>query len=156
MAKRKDVLAAGARSATFNGGIGDNDIFRNVAPEGSRDEEIPVVESTPVPRKKFIPTAGVLLVRRDEARSASSILITETMEKEQPAEGTVLEAGPDVTIAVGSHIVFGKYAGAEFRLNGETLLLMDATEVKGTIVDETPLDQLSKFAGICIPGIPQA
>jgi hypothetical protein len=33
--------------------------------------------------------------------------------------------------------VFGKYAGAEFKLNGEVLLLMEASEVKGTITTES-------------------
>jgi co-chaperonin GroES (HSP10) len=154
MAKRKDVLAAGARSATFMGGSGENDIFRNVAPEGSFDTNVPVVEPVKVVRKKFIPTTGVLLVRRDEARSASGILVTETMEKEQPAEGIVLEVGPKVDIVVGSHVVFGKYAGAEFKLNGETLLLMEATEIKGTIVDEP--EQTRVYPGVCIPGISRA
>src|ERR1700675_3590328 len=126
--KRKDILAAGGRSATFMGGSGDNDIFRNVAPEGSFDTTVPTIEPVKVIRKKFIPTTGVLLIRRDEARSASGVLITETMEKEQPAEGTVLEVGHGIIeqfgIKVGDHVVFGKYAGAEFKLNDETLLLM--------------------------------
>ena len=140
--KRKDILASGtARSATFMGGSGENDIFRNVAPEGSRDESIPDIEPVKVVRKKFVPTEGVLLVRRDEARSASGILITETMEKEQPAEGIVLEVGFGSGFEVGQHIVFGKYAGAEFKLNGETLLLMNEDEVKGFIIDESPVEE---------------
>jgi chaperonin GroES len=154
--KRKDMLAAGARSATFAGGIGENDVLRNVAPEGSRDETVPVIEPAKIVRKKFRPTTGVLLVRRDEVLS-TSILITENMEKEKPAEGTVLEVGPgDHGIAVGDHIVFGKYAGTEFRLNGEILLLMDATDIKGTIVDESPVETLHNLAGVCIPGIARA
>lgn len=148
--KRKDMLAAGARSATFNGGVGENDIFRNVAPEGSRDESVPVVESTSIARKRFIPTAGVLLVKRAEAEAISKLVITDTMEKERPAEGIVLEVGPKVDIEVGAHIVFGKYAGTEFKLNGELLLLMEKDDIKGTIVDE------ETTTGICIPGIARA
>jgi chaperonin GroES len=135
--KRKDVLAAGGKSATFMGGVGDNDALRNVAPEGTRNEEVAPIEPEKTIRKRFIPTAGVLLVRRDEAKSASKIIVTETMEKEQPAEGIVLEIGTGCgDLRSGDNVVFGKYAGAQFKLNGEMLLLMEASEVKGTIVDE--------------------
>jgi len=153
--KRKDMLAAGARSATFAGGIGENDVLRNVAPEGSRDESVPAVEAAKIVRKKFRPMTGVLLIRRQEIAN-TSVIITDTMEKEKPAEGIVLEAGKGVDIEIGSHVVFGKYAGAEFKLNGETLLLMDLTEIKGTIEDETATETLQNLAGICIPGIPRA
>lgn len=152
--KRKDMLAAGARSATFMGGVGDNDILRNVAPEGSRDESVPTVEREKIVRKRFIPTEGVLLVRRDEGPAASKLIVTETMEQEQPAEGIVLEVGSPISenrgIKVGDHVVFGKYAGAQFKLNGETLLLMEASEIKGTVVDE--IEVVANLAGICVEG----
>jgi len=150
---RKDMLAAGARSAKFAGGIGENDVLRNVAPEGSRDESIPVIETAPVTRKKFRPTKGVLLVRRQEVVT-TSVLITDNMEKEKPAEGIVLEVGKGVDIEVGAHVVFGKYSGAEFKLNGETLILLEEGEIKGTIEDE---ESDSKYrTGVCIPGIARA
>lgn len=135
--KRKDMLAAGARSATFMGGIGENDALRNVAKgKDAKRNVAPKMKAAKVVIQKFTPTKGVLLVRRDVVET-SSLIVTETMEKEKPAEGIILELGIDAErdfgLSEGDHIVFGKYAGAEFRLNGETLLLMDATEVKGTI-----------------------
>ena len=135
---RKDVLAAGAKKASYavSGKIDDAIELRNVAPEGTRNEEIPTVKVADVPRKKFIPTKGVLLVRRTEAVNPSGILLTETMEKEKPAEGIVLEVSAGSTVDRGAHIIFGKYSGTEFRLNGETLLLMEEEEVKGFLVDE--------------------
>jgi chaperonin GroES len=154
--KRKDILAAGAKSATFMGGSGENNIFRNVAPEGSRDESIPAVEPIKIVRKRFIPNAGVLLVRRAEPAVASTLVITDTMEQEQPAEGTVLEVGSGVNIRVGSHIVFGKYSGSQFKLNGETLLLMEWADVKGTLVDELSEQDHDSWPAGCIPGIPRA
>lgn len=137
---RRDTLAAGARKAQFSAGSASANEpveLKNVAPE---DENAPVVvpevSKVAAPKKIFKPLAGVLLVRRTEAQLGNGIIITETMEKDQPAEGTVLAAGPnEQDIHQGDYIVFGKYAGAEFRLNGETLLLMDATEVKGTLTD---------------------
>jgi chaperonin GroES len=44
----------------------------------------------------------------------------------------------DVDVRSGERVVFGKYAGTEFKLNGETLLIMDITDVKGTITRATP------------------
>jgi chaperonin GroES len=154
--KRKDMLAAGARSATFMGGVGENDPLRNVAKgkDAKRNTYVPEAEQ-PIVRKKFIPTSGVLLVRRSEV-TTKSVIITEAMEKEQPAEGVVLEVGPKVDIEVGSLVVFGKYSGAEFKLNGETLLLMETSDIKGTIVDESPVRRLKNLAGVCIPGISRA
>lgn len=142
---RRDTLAAGGRKAQFSAGsasANDPVELKNVAPEGEGPAavvpDVPEAKS-PVARKLFKPLAGVLLVRRTEAQLGSGIIITETMEKEQPAEGTVIAAGAnDQGIQPGDYIVFGKYAGAEFRLNGETLLLMDATEVKGTLTDYVP------------------
>jgi chaperonin GroES len=138
--KRKDMLAAGARSATFAGGVGDSDPLRNVAPEGSRDETVVAVDRPKTIRQKFTPLKNVLLVRRSEVVN-NSILITDNIEKEKPAEGEVLEAGEgvgyDYGIQIGDRVVFGKYAGAEFRLNGETLLLMEADEIKGILSNET-------------------
>lgn len=135
---RRDTLAAGARKAQFSAGsasANDPIELKNVAPEEPVDAAPVVPEPAPAaPKKIFRPLAGVLLVRRTESQIGNGIIITEAMEKEQPAEGTVLAAGRNENdIHQGDYIVFGKYAGAEFRLNGETLLLMDADEVKGIL-----------------------
>src|SRR5581483_1075656 len=143
---RRDTLAAGARKAQFtvaDAKSSDPIELKNVAPE---EENVPVavpeVAKVEAPRKIFRPLRGVLLVKRTEATLGNGIIITEAMEKEQPAEGTVLAAGPnDEGIHAGDYIVFGKYAGAEFRLNGETLLLMNADEVKGTLTDYQPVGE---------------
>ena len=134
--KRKDLLAAGALKQTYAGGVGEGDIFRNVAPEGTRDETVPVVEQKEVTRKTFRPLGSALLVRQTAAEDASSILITETLEKEKPCEGLVLAIGKDLTtVVVGDTVVFGKYSGQEFKLNGELLLILELNEVKGIIED---------------------
>lgn len=140
---RKDTLAAGARKAQFSVGSASADEpieLKNVAPEEDIPEVLTPQEPVAVaPKKIFKPLAGVLLVRRTETQLGHGVIITEAMEKEQPAEGTILAAGPnDFDLHQGDYVVFGKYAGAEFRLNGETLLLMDADEVKGTLTDYVP------------------
>lgn len=138
---RKDILAAGGHKATYgvSGHAGDEIILKNVAPEEERNDAVPEMVKVSAPKKRFIPLENVLLVRRAEAQSLSGILITETMEQEQPAEGTILAAGAnEVGLRQGDYIVFGKYAGAQFKLNGEVLLLMNVDEVKGKLEDSVP------------------
>jgi chaperonin GroES len=155
---RKDVLAAGARSAQFIGGVGETDYGRNLATEESRLEmEAPVTETaTEAPKlKRFVPTADVLLVRRFQEEYTGKIQLADTTQKEKPAEGIVLAVGPQIKeFFQGDHVVFEQYAGAEFKLNGEVLLLMRHAEVLGTleeVVTETPVNTEYR-GGICIPG----
>jgi chaperonin GroES len=139
---RKDKLAAGARSAQFAGGVGETDIDRNIMSDEDRaaleaETAAVIVEKVAAPKKAFRPLGSFILVRRATVEELSSIVITENIEKERPAEGTVLVIGKKVVdISVGDRVVFGKYAGTEFRLNGEILLIMDASDVQGIIEDE--------------------
>jgi chaperonin GroES len=96
-----------------------------------------VTEKKSQPNKKFIPTEEIMLVRRIEL--ATSFLTEGIVEKEKPAEGIVLERGKNVPFSVGDHLVFGKYSGTEFKLNGEILILLEVGEVKGTLVDDIEL-----------------
>lgn len=143
---RKDILAAGGRKAAFGvSGRGDDEIKINpgiIAPEGAFDNEvIPEIVKEIKTLKKFTPLGETLLVRRTPADNPGGILLTETVAKEAPAEGTVLAVGPRVyQLVVGDNVVFGKYAGAEFTLNGETLLLMEVDEIKGTLSDESRVE----------------
>ena len=148
---RKDQLAAGARTAKFAvGGTAvpgaDDNIFRNVMSE----EEAAVldaavltpVEHTPVVKKVFKPRGTTLFVRRVTVEELSSLIITDPMEKDKPAEGFVIAIGKGtaekpIDVNIGDHVVFGKYSGTEFKLNGEVLLIMDIDDIKGTIEDES-------------------
>lgn len=139
---RKDTLAAGAKSAKFAGGVGENDINRNLMSEEDRaaleaETAKIVIEKAQAPKKVFRPLGTTILVRRLEPEKLSDILITETLEKEKPAEGTVLVVGKKVVdVVAGDQVVFGKYAGTEFKLNGETLLIMDEADIKGLLEPE--------------------
>lgn len=145
---RKDVLAAGGHKATFAGGFdtGETDILRNVSPEGK--EEIIVSPSAPAPRKKFIPLGETVLIRRNEAKTPSGILLADTAQKDAPVEGRVLAIGADVkTIRLGQEVTFGKYAGAEYELNGEKLLLMQIDDILGILELESVGDDYVVPAG---------
>ena len=134
---KKDVLAGGyARTATFVGGVGDGENLKKVSDE-------PRFEFTPEPtaaqrRKKFRPAGDVMLIRRTEAKLGAGIIeLADSVEKEQPAEGTILNVGPLVTkFKIGDYVAFGKYSGQLFKINGEDLLLAREDEMLGTIEDE--------------------
>lgn len=146
---RRDLLAAGAKSATFAGGMGDTDYSRNLYKGPAEETTIIPVEVTKAPRKKFIPLGKTVLVRRAEAKTPSGILLADTVQQDKPAEGIVLAAGPDaVTVKPGQDIAFGRYAGAEFPLNGETLLLMSVTEILGILEDEIEPEEVTVIEAV--------
>ena len=145
---RKDVLAAGQRTATFVGGVGDGENLKKVSDE-------PRFEFTPEPavaqqRKKFRPAGFVMLIRQTEAKLGTGIIeLAESVEKERPAEGMILNIGPKVTdFKIGDYVAFGKYAGQLFKLNGEDLLLAKEDEMLGTIEDE-PIEPCETNVGVC-------
>ncbi len=143
--KRKDVLAAGGLKATYatSGHAGDEITIRTAMSDADRKKadaatralqrKLNAEQPKNAKLKKFVPTRGTLLVRRQEAAPVSE-LVKDTVEQEKPAEGVVLESTtPD--FVKGDHVVFGKYSGAEFKLNGETLLLISEDEIKGFLID---------------------
>jgi chaperonin GroES len=90
-------------------------------------------------RKKFVPAGEVLLVKRAEAKLGNGIIeLAESVEREQPSEGTVLAVSSvhKHDYREGQYIAFGKYSGTLFKLNGEEFLLLPAEDVLGYIVDE--------------------
>jgi co-chaperonin GroES (HSP10) len=134
---RKDVLAAGQRSAQFVGGMGDGVDLHKVSDE-PRDDWKP--EAAPVaPRKRFVPSGETLLVKRAEAKLGNGIIeLAESVEKERPAEGRVLAVSQvhEHEYESEQYVAFGRYSGTLFVLNGEELLLLPAEDVLGYIVDE--------------------
>ena len=156
---RKDILAAGARSAKFAGGFGEGSGPSVMSDEDRAKLEAEtaavIVEKTAAPKKIFRPRGTTLLVRRVNVEELSTIINTEAIDKEKPSEGTIVAAGPMVqSVTQGHHIVFGKYAGTEFRLNGELLLIMDEDDVKGTLEEEMLRDESGNWANVggCLVG----
>ena len=135
--KPKDLLARGALKQTYAGGSGEGDIFRNVSDE-PRMEFTPDTTTKTVLRKIFRPLGKALLVRQTDPEDLSPILQgVNQIEQEKPCEGTVLAIGNDLTtVSVGDTVVFGKYSGQEFKLNGELLLIIELGEIKGVIENE--------------------
>jgi len=133
-----DQLARGARKATFAAGDRSGAIeLKNVAPEGSREEFVPVEIDRTRKVKKLTPKRDWILVqRRDpEEITVGGLYVPETSKsQDRPAEGVIKAIGKRVEdLAVGDHIIFGKYAGTEYPWGSETLLFMREEEVISVI-----------------------
>ena len=85
-----------------------------------------------------------LLVRRIEAaeKTTGGIIIPDTA-KEKPQEGEVVSAGNGsrgedgsivlLDVKAGDKILFGKWSGAEVKLDGEDLIIMKESDVLGIL-----------------------
>jgi chaperonin GroES len=80
-------------------------------------------------------------LEREEV-TKSGILIPDTA-KEKPQEGRVVAVGPggsdkngnkvDMSLKVGDRVLYPKYSGNEFKLDGEDYLVIDHNDVIGLI-----------------------
>jgi chaperonin GroES len=77
-----------------------------------------------------------------EETTKSGIVLPDTA-KERPQEGTVLAAGPGRTlddgsreqmeVSVGQKVLFQKYAGTEFKLDEDELLILSQKDILAVI-----------------------
>ncbi len=133
----KDSLARGARSAQFAAGVGKGKAeLKNLSTEPRNS-----VKQVEIDRKRtykrIVPKGDMLLVERREPEniSAGGVLIPdETLDKDRPAEGVVVTAGPLVKdLKEGDYVIFGKYAGTEYPFSGQILLFMREEEIIATV-----------------------
>lgn len=92
------------------------------------------------------PLSDRIVVRRaiSGTKSKGGILIPENA-MEKPQEGTVLAVGPGkrndvgqivpLDVKVGDIVLFGKWSGAEIKVDGEDVLLMKESDIFGVIED---------------------
>jgi chaperonin GroES len=101
--------------------------------------------ATKVASETKLKPLGDRLVVRPSAReetTKSGIVLPDTV-KERPQEGTILAVGPGRTlddgsrepieVSVGEKILFQKYAGTEFKLDDEDLLILSQKDVLAVI-----------------------
>ena len=93
---------------------------------------------------KLRPLHDRIIVKRleEERKTAGGIVIPDTAA-EKPSMGEVVAAGPGKTddagklvamgVKVGDKILFGKYSGQEFKMDGADLLHMREDDVIGVI-----------------------
>ena len=68
-----------------------------------------------------------------ETKTASGIIIPDTAQ-EKPQRGTIVAVGngkPDepLTVTVGDSVLYGKYAGTEFKYEGKDYLIMRESDI---------------------------
>ena len=93
------------------------------------------------------PLADRLIVKRldtQEQRSAGGIIIPDTA-KEKPQEGEILSVGPGkvlddgsrsaMDVQVGQKVLYAKYAGTEFKVEGEELLIVSEKDILAIVED---------------------
>ena len=76
-----------------------------------------------------------------EQKTSSGIVLPDTA-KEKPQEGEVIAVGPGrfeagqriaPEVKVGDRVIFAKYAGTEFKVNNEELLIMRESDLLAVI-----------------------
>jgi len=92
------------------------------------------------------PLGDRILVRpaekEGEKKLASGIIIPETVDKERPAQGTVVAVGPGkyedgkrtpLQVKVGNTVLFSKYGYDEVKIDGETYYILSESNVLGVV-----------------------
>ncbi|MFI3306686.1 MAG: co-chaperone GroES [Rikenellaceae bacterium] len=79
----------------------------------------------------------LVLPKAAEERTAAGLFIPDTA-KEKPLEGEVVAVGGGtkeivMEVAVGDHILYGKYAGQEISVDGVDYLMMKQSDVMAVI-----------------------
>ena len=90
--------------------------------------------------------------QEQEEMTASGLVLPETA-KEKPQRGVILAAGPGarddagarvpLDVSVGDTVLYAKYAGTEFKVDGKKLLILKETDLLA-IVEGSSLPAASK------------
>jgi chaperonin GroES len=93
---------------------------------------------------QFRPLHDRVLVRRIDAdeKTAGGIIIPDTA-KEKPQRGEIIAVGSGVRnengervpldVKAGDEVLFGKWSGAEVKIDGEDLLIMKESDILGVV-----------------------
>jgi chaperonin GroES len=79
-----------------------------------------------------------------EEMTKSGIVLPDTA-KEKPQEGSIIAVGPGrilddgsrepMDVAVGQKVLYGKYAGTEFKVDGDELLIVSQKDILAIVED---------------------
>jgi chaperonin GroES len=71
-----------------------------------------------------------------ESKTASGLLLPETA-KEKPQTGLVVAVGDDeeIKLKVNDKVLFAKYSGTEFKMDGAEYLLLESSDVLAKFVN---------------------
>ncbi len=79
----------------------------------------------------------LILPNQAEEKTAGGLYIPDTA-KEKPLAGKVVAAGPgtkdvEMEVKVGDEVLYGKYAGQELQIEGQTYLIMKQSDILAII-----------------------
>ena len=87
----------------------------------------------------------VVVKRMEEERTTASGIVIPDSATEKPSRGQILAAGAGkitdsgevraMDVKVGDHVLFGKFAGTEIKIDGEELLIMREDDIIGVFED---------------------
>lgn len=94
---------------------------------------------------KLRPLSDRLIVKpgTKEEKTASGILLPDTMDKERPEQGSVIAVGPGrrlddgttapMSVKVGDVVMFKKYSPDEVKVDGEEYLVISESDILAVI-----------------------
>ena len=100
----------------------------------------------PVAARRLRPLGDRVVIKPSprEEMTKSGIVIPDTV-KEKPQEGTILEVGPgrflddgsreQIDVKQGDKVLYAKYAGTEFTLEGDELLIVSHKDILAVVGD---------------------
>ncbi len=80
--------------------------------------------------------------KEGEKKLASGIIIPETVDKERPAQGTVIAVGPGkhedgkrvpMQVKVGDTVIFSKYGYDEVKIEGQEYYILAESNILGIV-----------------------
>jgi len=88
---------------------------------------------------KLVPLADRVVIKQLEAEETTkSGIVLPGQSKEKPQQAEVIAVGPGLVIdgekvpmevKVGDHVIYGKFAGTEVKLDGETVIIVRQTDI---------------------------
>ena len=96
--------------------------------------------------KKLRPLGDRVVIKPTEREemTKSGIVLPDTA-KEKPQEGSILAVGPGrilddgkreaMDVKVGNKVLYGKYAGTEFKVDGDELLIVSQKDILAIVED---------------------
>ena len=83
---------------------------------------------------KIKPLSDRVLIQPNPAEEKTAGLIIPDTAKEKPLAGKVVAVGPGTSevkmeVKVGDQVLYGKYAGTEVTVEGETYLIMRQSDI---------------------------
>lgn len=100
----------------------------------------------------FHPLADRVLIKPEsesgEKRTPSGLVIIPDLGHTRANTGFIMALGPDCEdLELGDKVLFGKYAGADIKLNGEEMLICRVEDILGVITEEPDEDSIDQSSG---------